>query len=103
MDTASVLGWVATVMFTVCYVPQIIKTYRSETIEGLSFLLLFISFIANIVALAYATMIAQPPLQVKYFLAITLLAATLVLYVKTWYSQKARDRLDPQPIISLKP
>lgn len=84
MDISQVFGWTATFLFTVCYIPQIIKTYRTGTVEGLSFLLLFISFIANIVALVYAIMIAQTPLQVKYILAMVFLAACLTLYIRAW-------------------
>ncbi|MDP3710180.1 MAG: PQ-loop repeat-containing protein, partial [bacterium] len=73
MDLTSVLGWTATILFTICYVPQIIKNHKTKTVEGLSFLLLFISFIANIVALWYATLIRQLPLQTKYILALTFL------------------------------
>ena len=57
-----VLGWLATFLFTVCFIPQIIKTLKTKTVEGLSFWLLFIQFVANIIALWYASLIAQPPL-----------------------------------------
>jgi len=67
MSAADILGWTATMLFTVCYIPQIIKTYKTKTVEGLSFRLLFISVIANIVALWYAILIKQPPLQIIEF------------------------------------
>lgn len=50
--------------------------------DGLSFWLLFISFVANIVALCYATMIKQAPLQIKYSLALVFLSVCLYLYIK---------------------
>ncbi|MBI2639325.1 MAG: PQ-loop repeat-containing protein [Candidatus Sungbacteria bacterium] len=87
---AELLGWTATTLFTLCYIPQIIKTYRTKTVEGLSFLLLLISFVANIIALAYATIIAQRPLQVKYILAMVFLAVCLVLYVRTYIDTGGR-------------
>ena len=89
MDLAQVLGWVATALFTVCFIPQIIKTWKTKTVDGLSFLFLFISFVANIIALAYATLIEQPPLQIKYILAMIFLATCLVLYVQIWIKNKA--------------
>ena len=67
------------------------KTYKSQTVEGLSFLLLFISFIANIIALVYATLIKQEPLQVKYFLGLIFLAIAIGIYVKTWKRQKVQS------------
>lgn len=75
-------------MFTVCYIPQILKTCRTKTIDGLSFRLLFISFIANIIALAYATLIAQPPLQIKYILALFFLGICIFFYGKIYFANK---------------
>ena len=82
MDLSTTLGWIATFLFTICYIPQIIKTRKTNTVEGLSFLFLAISFIANIIALSYATLIGQAPLQVKYLLALALLIFTLYEYFK---------------------
>ena len=72
-----ILGWIATVMFTVCYVPQVAKTFRSRTLDGLSISLFVIQLAANVVALVYATLIDQPALIVKYALAIVMLAIVL--------------------------
>ncbi|MDO8599489.1 MAG: SemiSWEET family transporter [bacterium] len=94
MDLASTLGWIATILFTICYIPQIMKTARTKSIEGLSFLLLFLQFVGNIVALWYATLIVQPPLQVKYVLALVFLAVCLGLYIRVaTHGQKKDDRV----------
>lgn len=87
MQLVDVLGWTATTLFTICYIPQIIKTYRTKTVDGLSFQLLFISFLANIVALWYATLIKQPPLQIKYILAMVFLIACIFLYLKVHFKK----------------
>ncbi len=88
MELADILGWTATTLFTVCYIPQIIKTSKTQTIDGLSFRLLFISFTANIVALCYATLIKQPPLQIKYILALLFLSICIGLYLKVFFRNK---------------
>lgn len=82
MTTAALLGWIATFLFTICYVPQIIKTLKTKKIDGLSFWLFFIQFIANIIALWYATLIAQPPLQIKYALGIVFLIICMGAYIR---------------------
>lgn len=89
MELATTLGWIATILFTICYIPQIIKTQKTKTIEGLSFLLLFIQFVGNIVALWYATLINQAPLQVKYVLALVFLSVCLYLYWKIYSHKKS--------------
>jgi len=83
-----VLGWTATTLFTICYIPQILKTYRTGVIDGLSFRLLLIQFIANIVALCYATLIKQPPLQLKYTLAMIFLSVCIYLYLSVYFKKK---------------
>ena len=92
MELAPVLGWTATILFTVCYVPQIIKTYRTKTIDGLSFRLLFISFIANIIAFGYATLIKQTPLQIKYVFALVFLFICLYLYLRVYFKIKREKK-----------
>ena len=85
-----VLGWTATILFTICYIPQMIKTHRTKTVDGLSFGLLLISFIANIIALCYATLINQRPLQIKYVLAMFFLGGCIYLYLKVYLSKKLK-------------
>jgi len=85
-----VLGWIATTLFTACYVPQIFKTIRTKTLDGVSVALFVISFIANIVALAYATLIEQRPLQIKYSVALVIIGVLLVvLFV---WGRKSKSR-----------
>jgi len=89
---AQVLGWIATILFTICYIPQMIKTYKTKTIDGLSFRLLLISFVANIVALWYATLIKQAPLQIKYILAMIFLAGCIYLYLKVYFKKLKEEK-----------
>jgi len=95
MELSSVLGWTATILFSICYIPQILKTYQTKTVEGLSFLLLFISLIANIIALVYAFLIHQTPLEAKYILALLFLIATIALYIKTWRTEQKEEGSSP--------
>ena len=88
MELAQVLGWTATTLFSLCYVPQIMKTIKTNTVDGLSFRLLLISFIANIIALCYATLIHQPPLQIKYTLAMGFLSVCMFFYLKVYFAKR---------------
>ena|SRR3989338_3666206 len=94
MDIATILGWIATLLFTICFIPQIAKTVKTKTVDGLSFLFLFISFIANIIALVYATLIKQAPLQIKYIFAMAFLAVCLFLYIRVW--RKSKREIQPE-------
>jgi len=81
MDLAQTLGWIATILFSVMLFPQIIKTIKSKSTKGVSLLLFVTYLVANIIALVYAFLISQPPLQVKYSIAI----ATSILYLSVFF------------------
>ena len=88
MELTATLGWIATFLFTVCYIPQIIKTSRTKTVAGLSLSLFLLQFIGNIIALWYALLIQQRPLQVKYLLALIFLAICIIVYLRVWKKQQ---------------
>ena len=85
IELPDLLGWTATTLFSVCYIPQIMKTAKTKTVDGLSFWLLSISFVANIIALWYATLIRQAPLQLKYVLALLFLVVCIYLYLQVYF------------------
>lgn len=88
MTTSFVLGWIATILFTACYVPQLVKMVQTKHVEDISYLFFFIQFVANIIALVYAILIHQPPLIFKYVTG--LLLSFLVLYYYFKYVQKKK-------------
>jgi MtN3 and saliva related transmembrane protein len=71
LELTQILGLVATILFSVMLIPQIIKTIKQKNTKGISLWLFLIFFLANIIALIYAFMINQLPLIIKYVLGIT--------------------------------
>ncbi len=97
MDFTSVLGWVATFLFSVMTIPQMMKTIKTKDTRGVSLLLFIIFLIANIIALTYAILISQPPLIIKYILAIL----TTILYIGLYayyYRQKKKEGVGGEKI-----
>ncbi|MEK6760738.1 MAG: PQ-loop repeat-containing protein [Nanoarchaeota archaeon] len=86
MDLAQILGWIATFLFSVMIIPQVVKTIKMRSTEGVSLSLFIIFLIANFVALAYAIMINQFPLIFKYVLAIM----TTVFYISIYFLYSIR-------------
>jgi uncharacterized protein with PQ loop repeat len=70
MDIAQTLGWTATLLFSVMVFPQIAKTIKAKDTAGVSLTLFLVYLIANIIALIYAYLISEPPLILKYIIAI---------------------------------
>lgn len=87
MDTAQILGWIATFLFSIMIVPQIIKTIKSRDTSGVSLLLFIIFLVANIIALIYAIMISQPPLIIKYIIAIVTTITYIAIFL-FYYTRK---------------
>ncbi len=79
---SAILGWTATVLFSICYFPQIWKMIALKQVTGVSVAFFAIQFTANVIALIYATMIRQPPLQFKYVTGLVLSLVTILYYVK---------------------
>ena len=72
-----ILGWIATILFSIMLIPQIIKTIHQKDTSGVSLLLFITYLVANIIALVYALMIYQQPLIIKYGIGI----GTAVFYI----------------------
>ena len=81
VEIIQLLGWIATILFTIMLFPQIVKTIRLKDTKGVSLFFFFIYLIANIVALIYAFLIKEPPLVIKYELGIVVSFFYIVLFV----------------------
>jgi MtN3 and saliva related transmembrane protein len=86
LDITQTLGWIATVLFTIMLIPQILKTIRSKDTKGVSLLLFITYLIANVIALIYAWLIAERPLIIKYLLGI--ITAEIYIIVFIWFYKK---------------
>jgi len=84
MEIAQILGWIATFLFSIMIIPQMIKTIKLKNTSGVSLLLFIIFLVANIIALTYAVLIDQSPLIIKYIIATftTLIYIGLYVYYK---------------------
>lgn len=89
MDFTQILGWVATFLFSIMIVPQMIRTVKSKDTSGVSLLMFIIFLIANIIALTYAFLINQFPLIIKYIIALGTTMIYLVLY-GIYYQRKRK-------------
>ena len=77
---AQILGWIATILFSIMLIPQIIKTIKTRDTKGVSLFLFIIYLIANIIALIYAFMINQSPLIIKYIIGIITTIFYIIVY-----------------------
>jgi uncharacterized protein with PQ loop repeat len=83
MGLAQALGWIATILFTIQTIPQMIKTLQTKTVTGVSLSLFVFNLVANVIALIYALLIMQSPLIIKYILGIITTIVYLIIYLIT--------------------
>ena len=88
VEIAQVLGWIATILFSIMIIPQMVKTIKTKNTEGVSLLLFVIYLIANFIALAYAFLIGQTPLIIKYEIGIM----TTIFYITLYFGYVKRNR-----------
>ncbi len=89
IDLAQMLGWVATFLFSVMLIPQMIKTIKLKDTSGVSLFLFIIYLTANIIALIYALLINQLSLIIKY--AIAIITAVIYLFIFWYYYKKQKS------------
>lgn len=82
MDLSQILGWIATFLFTIMFIPQVLTTLKNRCVKNVSLSMFVLGFIANIIALIYSIMIDQPPLQIKYLISLIVIGIYLVIYFK---------------------
>ena len=86
LELSQLLGWIATILFSIMIIPQIVKTIRLKDTRGVSLILFVIFLIANIIALIYAFLIDQNPLKIKYALGIY----TAIFYILVFVYYRRR-------------
>lgn len=72
-------GWIGTVLFMVCYIPQIVKGYTS-TLIGVSLWMWIIQWAAYTSCLVYALFLKSTPLIFGYSMGWLMTAWFLELY-----------------------
>ena len=87
MELAQILGWIATILFSIMIIPQIVKTLKQKDTSGVSLLLFIIYLIANMVALIYSLLIHQIPLITKYAIGIAT-SYTYLLFYGIYFKRK---------------
>ncbi len=92
MEVAQILGWIATFLFSIMIIPQMIKTVKSKDTNGVSLLLFIIFLVANIIALTYAILISQSPLIIKYGIAIITTVIYIILFLFYFTKNKKKIR-----------
>ena len=86
MNYIEIIGFIAAILTTSAFLPQVYKTWKTKDVSGLSLPMLFIFFAGIIAWLVYGVYINSPSMIMAN--AITLISAFLLIYFKITYSKK---------------
>ena len=90
-------GWLGTVLFTLCYCPQIYRTYKTRQVQDVSLGMWLLQWAAYSSCLVYALSIKAQPLIMGYSLGWLFTAWWLELYRQ--YTHKSLS-IKPDSLIS---
>ncbi len=77
-----ILGWIGSILFTVCALPQTIQVWRKGNADGLDWFFLLAWFFGELFTLAYISPKGDIPLIANY--AVNLVFLTVILKFKIW-------------------
>jgi len=86
------IGWIGNILFAVCAIPQVIKTYRSKSVKDLSILFLWLWFVGELLTFIYIingdmeTATFHFPLYFNYI--VNIFMACFLIYAKYVYPKK---------------
>ena len=82
------LGYASAICFSLCYLPQIIKTYRVKTVDDISIWLWILSLTAYIFGGLYGILINKIPLVVNY--GAGFLFNSIIIGQWIWYKRSVK-------------
>lgn len=80
MDTTNILGYIAGTLTTAAFIPQLLKSLKSKSVEGISFTMYFMFSLGVVLWLFYGILIGSFPVILANI--ITLLLNSLILVVQ---------------------
>ncbi len=86
------IGWIGNILFAICGIPQVIKTYRSKSVKDLSALFLWLWFAGELLTFIYIVAGDQEagtfhfPLYFNYM--VNIFMACFLIYAKYTYPKK---------------
>jgi MtN3 and saliva related transmembrane protein len=81
-----IIGFIAAILTTAAFLPQVYKTWKTKDVSGLSLPMLLIFFVGIIGWLVYGILKQSP--SMIFANSITIISSFLLLFFKVKYSKK---------------
>jgi uncharacterized protein with PQ loop repeat len=80
--TYTILGWIGSLFFAICGVPQAYMSYKNKNSDGMSWLFLIFWSLGNIFTFAYVILTEQIPLIANYMFNFLILLVIIRYKIK---------------------
>ncbi|MEZ4874333.1 MAG: SemiSWEET transporter [Flavobacteriaceae bacterium] len=86
IDSAEIIGLIAATLTTSAFVPQVVKTWKTKNVEGLSLTMYSVFFVGIVLWLVYGIMVGS--LSVIVANIVTAILAFVLVYFKLTFKSK---------------
>lgn len=86
MNYTEIIGFVAAVLTTAAFLPQVYKTWKTKDVSGLSFPMLIIFFVGIVCWLIYGVLKESP--SMIFANSITIVSSFLLMYFKFKFTKR---------------
>lgn len=86
VNNTEILGFTAAILGTFSLIPQIIKTWKSHSVVGISLTMYVIISVDSVLWLIYGSVLALPPLIVQSFITFT--CAFMMIIMKLLWNNR---------------
>lgn len=81
-----IIGWLGSIFFSICALPQAIKSYKEKSSKGISKSFMILWFLGEVLTLIYILLTTvQIPLIVNY--VFNLICLSVVAYYIQWFKK----------------
>jgi MtN3 and saliva related transmembrane protein len=86
MNSIEIIGFLAAILTTAAFLPQVYKTWKTKDVSSLSMPMLLLFFIGIVAWLVYGFLKESPSMILAN--SVTVISAFLLIYFKIKYSKK---------------
>jgi uncharacterized protein with PQ loop repeat len=83
-----IIGWIGSLLFAVCCIPQVIKVYRTHRTNDLSWMFLFLWFFGEVLSALYLILSGKIILPILFNYVLNFLQLCYILFAKFKYDYK---------------
>lgn len=85
-----ILGYIATFLINIAYVPQVVKTIKTKNVEGLSLMMFTILILAGILWIIYGVLLNSFPLIICN--GVNVIQSCILLFYKIKYDTTRKSQ-----------